>query len=58
MKSLTQFALNKAYERVEKLGNNLIEAGDMIDWDKFRPIVANMYDNHTKKGVCLIMIKY
>jgi hypothetical protein len=58
MKSLTQFALNKAYERVEKLGNNLIEAGDVIDWDKFRPIVANMHDNHIKKVVGLIMIKY
>ena len=22
----------------------------MIDWDKFRPIVADMYDNHTEKG--------
>jgi len=50
MKSLTQFALNKAYERVEKLGDKLIEANKVIDWNKFRPIVADMYDNHTKKG--------
>src|SRR5665648_85465 len=50
MKSLTQFALNKAYERVEKLGDKLIEANNVIDWVKFRPIVADMYDNHTEKG--------
>ena len=43
MKSLTQFALNKAYERVEKWGDKLIEANQVIDWQKSKPIVADMY---------------
>jgi len=50
MKSLTQFALNKAYERVEKLGDKLIDANNVIDWQKFKPIVADMYDNQSPKG--------
>lgn len=43
MKSSTQFALNKAYERVKKLGDKLIEANQVIDWQKFKPIVADVY---------------
>jgi len=48
--SFTQFTLNKAYERVEKLGDQLFEANRMIYWEKFKPIVADMYDNRTKHG--------
>jgi len=50
MRLLTQFMLNKVYERLEKLGDKLIEANGVIDWEKFRHIVVDMYDNRSKKG--------
>lgn len=48
MESLTQFALNKAYEMVEKLSDH-DGAYKMIDWEKFWSIGADMYDNRSKK---------
>ncbi len=50
MKSFTQFALNKACERVEKLGDKLIRTNEVIDWAKFRPIVSGMYANRSERG--------
>lgn len=50
MKSLTGYALNKAYEQVEKLGDKLFEVNKLIDWEKFRLIVGDMYNNRGEKG--------
>jgi IS5 family transposase len=49
MESLIGFALNEEYKRVERLGDKLAEIESLIDWEAFRPIVADMYDNRSKK---------
>ena len=50
MKSLTDFALNEEYKRVERLGDRLAEVKSLIDWEAFRPIVGEMYDNKSARG--------
>jgi len=50
MKSFEHYFLNKQYARVQELGDRLAEIDPLIDWECFRPIVGEMYDNHTKKG--------
>jgi IS5 family transposase len=50
MKSLTDFALNEEYGRVKRLGDRLAEIESLIDWDAFRPIVGEMYDNKSERG--------
>ena len=48
MKNFVYFGLNEAYKRVERLGDRLAEIGAMIDWDAFRPIVGDMFDNRSE----------
>lgn len=50
MKSLTDFALNQEYKRLAKLGDKLNEVKSLIDWEAFRPIIEDMYNNKTEKG--------
>jgi len=38
------------YARVEKLGDKLAEINPLIDWEAFRPIITEMYDNKSEKG--------
>jgi len=42
--------LKEEYEKVKKLGDKLSEIDSLIDWEVFRPIVAEMYRNKTEKG--------
>jgi hypothetical protein len=50
MKSFEHYFMNKQYARVQELGDKLAEIDPLIDWEFFRPIVREMYDNHTEKG--------
>jgi IS5 family transposase len=50
MKSLTDFALNEECKRVQRLGDKLAEIESLIDWEAFRPIVGELYDNKNEKG--------
>ena len=50
MESLTDFALREEYKRVAKLGDKLSEIEPLIDWDAFRPIVCDLFNNRTEKG--------
>jgi IS5 family transposase len=50
MKSLTDFALNEEYRRVQRLGDRLAEIESLIAWDAFRPIVGELYDNKSARG--------
>ena len=50
MKNFIDFGLNEAYKRVERLGDRLAEIGSMIDWEAFRPIVSDMFDNRSERG--------
>jgi IS5 family transposase len=42
--------MEKNYTRVEELGDKLAEIDPLIDWEVFRPIIREMYDNHTEHG--------
>jgi hypothetical protein len=50
MKALIDFALKEAYKRVERLGDKLAEIESVINWEAFRPIVGNMYNNRSERG--------
>ncbi len=50
MKSFDDYLLNKEYARVERLGDKLAEVEPLIDWEVFRPIIREMYDNQTERG--------
>ncbi len=57
MKSFENYFMNKQYARVEELGDKLAEINPLIDWERFRIIVRGMYDNHSERGVGLILMK-
>ena len=50
MKSFEKYFMEKNYARVEELGDKLAEIDPLIDWEVFRPIIREMYDNHTEQG--------
>ena len=50
MASFIDFAFREEYERVKSLGDKLSEIDSLINWESFRPIVKDMYDNKTEKG--------
>jgi len=50
MKTLMDFGLKEAYKRVEQLGDRLAEIKSLMDWEAFRPIVGDMYDNKSEQG--------
>lgn len=50
MASLTEFSLRAEYKRLEKLGDKLSEIKSLIDWEAFRPIIGDLYDNKSPRG--------
>ena len=50
MKSFEKYFMKKNYARVEQLGDKLAEIDPLIDWEVFRPIIRDMYDNRTERG--------
>ena len=50
MKTLIGFGRKEAYKRVEQLGDRLAEIKSLMDWEAFRPIVGDMYDNRSERG--------
>ncbi len=48
--SLTDFALNEEYKRIEKLGDKLSELESLIDWEAFRPVIGQLYTNDRGPG--------
>ena len=50
MKSFENYFMNKQYAQVQKLGDKLAEIDPLINWEVFRPIIREMYDNHTERG--------
>jgi len=50
MKSFENYFMSKQYAWVQKLGDKLDEIDPLIDWEVFRPIIREMYDNHTTGG--------
>ncbi|MEA2075413.1 MAG: IS5 family transposase [Euryarchaeota archaeon] len=50
METLIGFGQKEAYKRVEQLGDRLAEIKSLMDWEAFRPIVGDMYDNRSERG--------
>ncbi|PKL57683.1 MAG: IS5/IS1182 family transposase [Methanomicrobiales archaeon HGW-Methanomicrobiales-5] len=48
--SLTGFAFNEEYKRFASLGDKLAEINSLINWEAFRPIIGEMYNNKSEKG--------
>jgi IS5 family transposase len=56
------YGLHKAYDRLAKLGDPLAGVNNLLDWERFRPIAEELYDNKTERGGhpnidCVLMIK-
>jgi IS5 family transposase len=50
MKTFVDYGLNEAYKRVARLGDKLAEIESLLDWEAFRPIVGELYDNKSERG--------
>jgi IS5 family transposase len=62
MNSFMNYGLRQAYDRLAKLGDPLAEANTLLDWERFRPIGEELYDNKTERGGhpnidCVLMIE-
>ena len=50
MRSLTDFAIRQEYERIKDLGDKLVEIGNRVNWECFRPTLEVLFDNKTERG--------
>ena len=50
MRNLTDFAICHEYERIKELGDRLVEIGNEINWDDFRPKLDILFCNNTEHG--------
>lgn len=51
MNSLKSFGITEAYnEQIAKVGDPLRKIQNVIDWEKFRPILESLYTNKNGKG--------
>ncbi len=50
MRNLTDFAILQEYERIKELGDKLVEIGNRINWEGFRPKLEVMFKNNTERG--------
>jgi len=48
MESLLDFALEECYKRVLELGDKVAEFDTLIEWERFRPIIGDLYTNTTE----------
>jgi IS5 family transposase len=50
MRSLTDFAIRQEYERIKELGDKLVDIGNRINWEGFRPKLEVLFNNNTERG--------
>lgn len=50
MGSFADYIFREGYVKIEKFGGGMVEVDLLIDWETFRPIVAEMFDNRGEKG--------
>jgi IS5 family transposase len=50
MDSFMGYGLRQAYDRLAKLGDPLAQANTLLDWERFRPMTEELYNNKTEKG--------
>ena len=50
MKTFTDFAICQEYERIKELDDKLVEIGNWLNWEEFRPRLEMLFDNKTERG--------
>ncbi len=50
MNSLTGFTLNEGYKRIQSFGDKLADLGVTYRMGCIRPIIGQLYNNHTDLG--------
>ena len=50
MENLVDFALEKRYESIKRLGDRLDGFSTLINWERFRTVVGDLYRNQTEEG--------
>ena len=50
MESLLDFALEERYKRILELGDKVAEFDTLIEWERFRPLIGDLYTNATEQG--------
>lgn len=50
MNSFMSYGLNQAYDRLSRVGDPLSHVNSLLDWERFRPMTEDLYDNKTEKG--------
>ena len=50
MESLLDFALQERYRRVSELGDKVAEFDTLIEWERFRPLMGDLFTNATEQG--------
>ncbi|MCL4480605.1 MAG: transposase, partial [Candidatus Thermoplasmatota archaeon] len=47
---IVNYGLREKYEQLKKFGDRLSEMKDIIDWDRIKPLLSDLYKNDTEKG--------
>ncbi len=50
MDSFNKHLLRQEYQKLAELGDKLAAAEQRIDWERFRPLLVDLYTNDTEKG--------
>lgn len=50
MDSFNKHLLRQEYQKLAQLGDKLAAAEHQLDWERFRPILTDLYTNNTEKG--------
>ncbi len=50
MDSFNKHLLRQEYQKLAQLGDKLAAAEQNIDWERFRPILTDLYTNDTERG--------
>lgn len=50
MQTLIDFVISQIQDRLRELGDKLVDTGNLIDWQGFRPTLESLYDNKTGRG--------
>jgi len=47
---IMNYGLREKYEQLKKFGDRLSDMKDIIQWDRIKPLLSDLYNNDTEKG--------
>ena len=47
---IMNYGLREKYEQLKKFGDRLSNMKDIIQWDRIKPLLIDLYNNDTEKG--------